>query len=329
MGTNSLPDSDISIVVVDDARFTCEIIRRVLVGAGYKDVRVANSATGALDMLKQRPASVLLADWLMPEMDGLTLTSRIRQLDEESNHYTYIVLLTAKEGLSSLTEAFDRGVDDFITKSPNNKELLARIRAAGRIAGLQNTLLKTTYQLSNMNQRMAEDNTFDPVTGAGNKGYCARQLERMLSHARTRGGDTCAAIIKLSQVADIRKNDGDQVADEIMQATAKRLQQTVRPLDVVCRVSDDEFAILMYQDDITQVHATTFKRIFQAINIRAFKTQKGYITVNAAVSVCGITNRDPEITPEDVLEEIRTQLKIAEEIGQVHLFYWDEVSEDE
>ena len=60
---------------------------------------------------------MLLADWLMPEMDGLELTGRVRQLDEMAEHYTYIILLTGKEGENVLTEAFDRGVDDFISKT--------------------------------------------------------------------------------------------------------------------------------------------------------------------------------------------------------------------
>ncbi|WP_164171850.1 response regulator, partial [Stenotrophomonas maltophilia] len=73
----------------------------------YQDIRFASSASEALQQLEQRPVSVLLADWLMPEMDGLELTARVRQLDESINHYTYIVLLTGKEGENVLGEAFD------------------------------------------------------------------------------------------------------------------------------------------------------------------------------------------------------------------------------
>jgi CheY-like chemotaxis protein len=60
------------------------------------------SAQEALQQLEQRPAEVLLADWVMPEMDGLELTDRVRQIDEEQNHYTCIVLLTARDDIASV-----------------------------------------------------------------------------------------------------------------------------------------------------------------------------------------------------------------------------------
>ena len=88
-----MPNPDLSILVVDDAKFSSAMIGRALSQAGYQDIRFASSASEALQQLEQRPVSVLLADWLMPEMDGLELTARVRQLDESINHYTYIVLL--------------------------------------------------------------------------------------------------------------------------------------------------------------------------------------------------------------------------------------------
>ena len=87
----------------------------------------------SLQLLEQRPASVLLADWLMPEIDGLELTARVRQLDETADHYTYIILLTGKEGENVLGEAFDRGVDDFISKAAMNEQLVPRVYAADRL----------------------------------------------------------------------------------------------------------------------------------------------------------------------------------------------------
>ena len=90
------------ILLVEDHLPLAESLTRALSQAGYQDVRFANSAAEALRLLEKRPASVLLADWLMPEMDGLELTARVRQLDESINHYTYIVLLTGKEGEQGL-----------------------------------------------------------------------------------------------------------------------------------------------------------------------------------------------------------------------------------
>ena len=117
---------DLSILVVDDAKFSSMVVSRTLTKAGYRDVRIANNARAALEMMESRPASLLIADWLMPEMDGLALTDKIRQIDEQRNHYTYVVLLTAKESVAALAEAFDRGVDDRGVGTKNLR--VARIR---------------------------------------------------------------------------------------------------------------------------------------------------------------------------------------------------------
>ncbi len=63
--------SDLAIVVVDDTKFGRAVYNSVLSKAGYGDIRVAGSAQEALALMEQRRADVLVADWFMPEMDGL------------------------------------------------------------------------------------------------------------------------------------------------------------------------------------------------------------------------------------------------------------------
>ena len=129
-----MPTNHLSILVVDDAKFSSAMIGRALSQAGYQNVRFASSASEALQLLEREPVSVLLADWLMPEMDGLELTARVRQLDESGDHYTYIMLLTGKEGDNALAEAFDRGVDDFVSKTAMSEQLVPRVLAATVVA---------------------------------------------------------------------------------------------------------------------------------------------------------------------------------------------------
>lgn len=169
-----MPNPDLSILVVDDAKFSSAMIGRALSQAGYQDIRFASSASEALQQLEQRPVSVLLADWLMPEMDGLELTARVRQLDESINHYTYIVLLTGKEGENVLGEAFDRGVDDFVSKAAMNEQLVPRIYAADRLCNTLQRLLVENRLLTENIARMEERNLVDTLTGLGNPATCAR-----------------------------------------------------------------------------------------------------------------------------------------------------------
>ena len=76
-----MPNPQLSILVVDDTKFSSAVIGHTLSQAGYSNIRFASSAMDALRMHEEQPASVMVADWLMPEMDGLELTTRIRQTD--------------------------------------------------------------------------------------------------------------------------------------------------------------------------------------------------------------------------------------------------------
>ena len=108
---------DISIIVVDDLQFSREVVKSGLSKSGYSDIRTASAADEALYQLNQRRAHVVLADFWMPGMNGLEMTDLIRRWDENNDRYTGIVLLTAEDTASSIVVAFDRGVDDFISKS--------------------------------------------------------------------------------------------------------------------------------------------------------------------------------------------------------------------
>lgn len=105
--------------------------------AGFKDVRFAESGSEALGEIEERTADLVLSDRIMPGMDGLELTRRIRDIDEILDHFTYIMLLSSKEEMIAISHAFEHGADDFVSKSALPSYLLPRIWAACRTAGLQ------------------------------------------------------------------------------------------------------------------------------------------------------------------------------------------------
>lgn len=303
---------DLSILVVDDMKFNCEFIRRALLSEGYADVRVAESAPQALEMLKERSVDVLLADWVMPEMDGLELTDRVRQLDEEKNRYTCVLLLTARDDVDSVIEAFDRGVDDYLTKPPNKQELAARIYGAGRISNLHNHLLSA---LAGAQTQYQEHVTIDPVTGLGNKKDALRRFNELLQLVNSRGGGVCCTVLQLSQAAELEKKYGKSVYAELLDKVGKRLQRSIRPGDVLARLSQTEFAIGMYFADVEHIKIKNFKRILQAVNLRPMKTSAGFISVTAAMGMCCNRSGDPLIAAEVLMNCASDKLSLSIKTG--------------
>lgn len=281
-----MPNLDLPILVVDDAKFSSMVVGRTLRNAGYRDVRIVNNASAALELIEQRPVSVLIADWLMPEMDGLQLTDQVRQQDEQSNHYTYVILLTARESIAALSEAFDRGVDDFIYKSDMTKQLIPRIFAADRMADRQNTLLKANALLVENNRELEATNVIDLETGLGNNLYSRDRLAKILRHAESRGGACAYVLCGIRNWQELKRKHSPSVMSELAVGIARRLTTLVRPIDSLCRVGDNQYAVIAHFPNSDHCTITAFRRVFDGINHKALKTTAGYISLEAGMVLC-------------------------------------------
>ncbi|WP_324731654.1 GGDEF domain-containing response regulator [Pseudomonas paeninsulae] len=312
-----MPNPHLSILVVDDAKFSSAMIGRALSQAGYQDVRFANSAAEAIRQLELRPASVLLADWLMPEMDGLELTGRVRQLDEMTDHYTYVMLLTGKEGENVLSEAFDRGVDDFINKAQMNEQLVPRVYAADRLCNTLHRLLQENRLLTENIASMEQRNQVDTLTGLGNARYLRQKLLDSLRQIESRGGALCYLLIGLQEASELRQRHGNGFYTELLHGVARRLQQLVRPLDVLVRLDDDHFALITLLGNLHECSPSSFKRLHEGINLKAFKTSEGFVSLKAGICLVGLDAKALPIGPEDLIAHATKLLPESYASGRV------------
>lgn len=312
-----MPNPHLSILVVDDAKFSSAMIGRALSQAGYQDVRFASSASEALQLLEQRPASVLLADWLMPEIDGLELTARVRQVDETADHYTYIILLTGKEGENVLGEAFDRGVDDFISKAAMNEQLVPRVYAADRLCNTLQRLLHENRMLTQNIASLERRNLVDPLTGLGNPRYLRQKLTDSLRQIESRGGAVCYLLIGLQDAGQLRNQYGDRFFNELLHGVARRLQQLVRPLDVLTRLDDNHFGLITLLDDLHECSPSSFKRLHEGLNFKAFKTSEGFITLKAGISLVGLDAKALPTDTEQLIQHAQNLLPESYASGRV------------
>lgn len=309
-----MPDPNLSIMVVDDARFSSALICRILQQAGYRDIRHAGSARAALEALDQRPANVLLVDWMMPEMDGLELTTQVRQLDESGEHYTYVILLTGGDGGNLLSAAFDRGVDDFVSKSTVNEQLLPRVLAADRLCTtlqrLQEEKRQLVHNISNLEQR----NVIDALTGLGNQRYLRQHLASALRQLESRGGALCYLLVGLE---DFSRSRGEGFQRELLYNVARRLQQMLRPLDVLARLDDRHFAVVAMVEDLRECSHSSFRRLHEGLNLKALKTSEGFITLQAAIALVGVDSRDCPVNIDNLMRQAVTQLEEARGSGRI------------
>lgn len=311
-----MPDSKLSIMVVDDARFSSTLIGRALQQAGYHDLRYADSASEALEELRQRPADVLLADWLMPEMDGLELTDRLRQFDELSDHYTYIILLTGSDGDSLLATAFDRGVDDFVNKAAVNEQLVPRVLAAERLCATLQRLQQEKRQLTHSIACLEQLNVVDPLTGLGNLRYLRQHLGNALRQLESRGGALCYLLIELEEPS-ASKQHNDEAERELLYGVARRLQRLMRPLDTLAYLDQRRFASVIMVEDLRECGPGSFRRLHEGLNLKALKTSNGFVPLQAAIAMVGVEARDCPIDIEHLMRQAVAQLADARGSGRI------------
>ncbi|MCG6890853.1 MAG: response regulator [Gammaproteobacteria bacterium] len=249
---------DISIIVVDDLQFSREVIKSGLGKSGYSDIRTAAAADEALYELNQRRAHVVLADFWMPGMNGLEMTDLIRRWDENNDRYTGIVLLTAEDTASSIVVAFDRGVDDFISKSANQFELAARVFGAGRYAFQQNELRERMRQLSAQLLKVKQNSLQDPQTHLPNRVQFELQVESMIEHCNARGGGLGIAMIEVD-TGDKEPRLGT------LKTIANSIQLALRPMDMVSRYDINTFAVLVHYQDPQAFNLGLFERLIDSI----------------------------------------------------------------
>lgn len=112
------------ILIVDDESVLRRVLSDALQAVGYDVVTASNGVEG-LEQFKAEKPDLVIADVMMPDMDGMTMVERMRQ---ESNGVE-ILFLSARSGADDVVEGFRRGGNDYLRKPFALDELMARIAA--------------------------------------------------------------------------------------------------------------------------------------------------------------------------------------------------------
>lgn len=122
------------VLVVEDEPGIAGFVRRGLLFEGYA-VDVATDGRAALSSLRDDPPDVVVLDIMLPEIDGIEITRRVRSAEAaEGRPPVPILMLTARDAVADRVSGLEAGADDYLVKPFAFDELLARIRALLRRA---------------------------------------------------------------------------------------------------------------------------------------------------------------------------------------------------
>ncbi len=117
-----------SVLVVEDEPSIAEVVSLYLGRAGY-DVRTVGDGRAALDEVEHRAPDLIVLDLMLPRLDGLEVTRRVRARGD-----TPIIMLTARKSEVDRIAGLEMGADDYVVKPFSAQELVSRVRAVLRRA---------------------------------------------------------------------------------------------------------------------------------------------------------------------------------------------------
>jgi diguanylate cyclase (GGDEF)-like protein len=217
-------------LIVDDDPVALELVAAMLEADGYR-VERARDGLQALEAARRLEPRLVVTDWVMPEMDGLSLVRALRE--SRGARASYLIVLTALEDDEHLVAAFAAGADDYVTKPVRPRVLAARMRAARRIFALEDELREAAMT--------------DALTGLPNRRHAFQRLALDWAAARRRNGPIAVILLDLDHFKRINDAFGHDAGDRLLGAVSQALRANAREHEEACRVGGEEFLVICAQ----------------------------------------------------------------------------------
>ncbi|MCX7164545.1 MAG: diguanylate cyclase [Rhodocyclales bacterium] len=238
----------LSILVVVGDPGARRMLQELLSAAGHA-VHVARDGHEGLAQALQLQPQLVITDLLMPRQDSLQLIKSLRQT--EFGRSIYIIVLVNADDDEILTEAFDLGADDYITRPVDGKVLQARLKASKRIINEQQLLRqeqeelrRALLQLSIANQRAQEAALTDVLTGLYNRRHAMERLAQEWAEAERGHRPLSILSLDVDHFKEVNDNHGHDVGDAALCQFAAILRAFSRAPDVPCRFGGEEFLMI-------------------------------------------------------------------------------------
>lgn len=305
------------VLVVEDDPSTSTLLETILRNAGHT-VSVASNGAEALEIVGRELPQLVISDWIMPEMDGITLCRKLRQTAHTSN--LHVVLLTVHEDPNRLVEAFEAGVDDYLIKPVTPKILFARLRAAQRVIQMQEELAFDREQLQRFskeltvaNQRLQQLALTDELTGLPNRRAALERISQEWSLTLRSDRPLSCLMVDIDHFKSVNDRFGHPVGDLALRHVAKILCQSARAQDVVYRFGGEEFLVVC-PDTTAEAAYHCAERM--RVEVQATPVTDVQPPLQLTISIGVGTVKEGKLTLDELLSQADQRLYVAKQSGR-------------
>lgn len=290
---------DRTLLLVDDEDNITAALVRLLRQDGYQ-VLTANSARSALGILENHTAGVILTDQRMPEMSGVELLSKVKELYPD----TVRMVLSGYTDLNSVTDAINRGaIYKFLTKPWDNEMLRANVHEAFRHYELMQERTRLAGEIQAANEQLSRINLelealvaqkdshieriahYDPVSNLPNRLLFCDRLKQAMVHAQRDDQIVAVMAMDLDRFKIINDTFGHPVGDRLLQAVAERLANHVRKGDTVARMGGDEFSFVLTDLNDSHHAGDVAQKILLSLAADPFMLEDQEIFMSASIGI--------------------------------------------
>ncbi|MBT3391551.1 MAG: diguanylate cyclase [Chloroflexi bacterium] len=246
------------VLIVEDDPISLKLLSGTLSQLNY-DVVEAKNGVEAWQILQQRTIRLVITDWVMPEMDGITLTRLIRET--EMAGYIYIIVLTGRQGIENIVDGLDAGADDYMIKPFDPKELSSRLHIGARILDLEQRL-KGAYE------RMYELAMHDELTGLWNRRAFYTHAQSELERSERMVHALSILLLDIDHFKLVNDRYGHLVGDRALIMLAETITKNLRSYDRAGRWGGEEFIILLPETSLNEAVEIAERLRIQVMNAR-------------------------------------------------------------
>jgi diguanylate cyclase (GGDEF)-like protein len=267
---------DFKVLVADDSSIYRKLVEHTLSEKQYA-VLFAKSGREAIDLFSEHQPSLVITDWMMPDLSGIELCEHIRAHSRKT--YTYLIILTGITEKAKLVRGLAAGADDYLTKPFHSDELLARVGVGRRIVELHR-------QLEAKNRLLEEFALTDPLTGLPNRRAIEDWASRQLSGAARYGFPFWVVLADLDHFKNVNDTHGHDAGDTVLKKFSEILKTNTRRSDICGRIGGEEFLFILTHT--TQENAkVVIERIRAELESTKFDFDGGSLTVTASFGLAG------------------------------------------
>ncbi|MDK2123831.1 GGDEF domain-containing response regulator [Parachitinimonas caeni] len=265
------------ILVTDDSRIVRATVKKHL-STSFDIIEEADGEAAWERLLADTTVQVLISDLSMPRLDGYGLLARVRNSSDHRIKNLPVIIISGEEEGEAKQLAVDRGANDFITKSTDRAEMIARVSAAAQLS-------KTARELHATQEVQTKTATTDAVTGLGTQHLLELEGGKALAFAHRHHSEVTLLLIEIDAFAEVAKQIGDAVSQQMLQLLSKLMASKLRKEETLAHLEEARFGLVLpgarVQDSL--VLADRLKQTIAAARIN-YKGQQLKVTASVGVA---------------------------------------------